>query len=126
MKGFVAQAFLPVWFSTRRAGPRPFIKRSDQAGRNGVSLYISNDPVPLFRVLYPPIITFILPKWFARAVQYLIGCTSGKSFNRLRDFWKGRVRLDDDVNVVRHHAECNKIIELEVPVAESKGIYNAL
>ncbi len=72
------------------------------------------------------IIGLILPERLAGATQYLVRSSRREAFNRLCDSRNGNFGIENNMNMIWHHAEGYQLIEFELSLAELQSIHDAL
>jgi hypothetical protein len=75
-----------------------------------IELNVSNDILPFLRRPNPPIERLVLPETLASSGKQCIRLLRRNSFDILRDPWRRRFRLDQDMDMIRHHDKCDEVV----------------
>lgn len=108
-------------FNPPCTGPEKVLRRSTEAGIDGIHLNVCRNPLKFFFIAHPSVVAFILPEGLPDDAQHPISFASGKSFERVRDLRHRHARCKKHMDVICHDNESVKN-EARFPFQMSNGI----
>jgi hypothetical protein len=103
-------------------GPRPALCRLRQAGRDGVALDVSRDPLDLPGIARVVIEGLILPERLTSSSQDLVSTPRGRSLQPTHQHRNGNFGKDEQMNMVRHDHPGAELIEASFALSNQNGL----